>query len=248
MKTVDSSGVVVNEYEYDVYGTLRSSSGRQVNEFQFAGQQVDPTGLQYLRARYYDMETGRFMSRDPLASSPSWTGQGFSYGNARPATVIDPSGLDGDPFDDIRKLHPCNWGPVAGRVCKRGAQIVDSIGDGAIQLVKLNGEYALRAGANLVKFVQEDPGLARLILRTALTAATGACLSGVLSGPGCTATVLIWSIWLAWDLAAIADSEDDPITQFMRALISGVNAIPGGNIAKTVFDAMTGALKPRDAR
>jgi hypothetical protein len=29
MKTVDSSGVVVNEYEYDVYGTLRSSSGSQ---------------------------------------------------------------------------------------------------------------------------------------------------------------------------------------------------------------------------
>ena len=29
MKTVDSSGVVVNQYEYDVYGTLRSSSGSQ---------------------------------------------------------------------------------------------------------------------------------------------------------------------------------------------------------------------------
>jgi RHS repeat-associated protein len=65
MKTVDSSGVMVNEYECDVYGTLRSSSGSQDNEFQFAGQQTDPTGLQYLRARYYDMETGRLISRDP---------------------------------------------------------------------------------------------------------------------------------------------------------------------------------------
>jgi hypothetical protein len=36
MKTVDSSGVMVNEYEYDVYGTLRSSSGSQENEFEFA--------------------------------------------------------------------------------------------------------------------------------------------------------------------------------------------------------------------
>ncbi len=43
MKTVDSSGVVVNEYEYDVYGTLRSYAGSQDNEFQFAGQQTDPT-------------------------------------------------------------------------------------------------------------------------------------------------------------------------------------------------------------
>jgi RHS repeat-associated protein len=31
-----------------------------------AGEQVDSgTGLQYLRARYYDMATGRFISRDP---------------------------------------------------------------------------------------------------------------------------------------------------------------------------------------
>jgi hypothetical protein len=30
VKTVDSSGVVVNEYEYDVDGTPRSSFGSQV--------------------------------------------------------------------------------------------------------------------------------------------------------------------------------------------------------------------------
>ncbi len=63
MKTVDSSGVVVNAYEYDMYGTLRSSSGSQDNEFQFAGQQTDPSGLQYLRARYYANATNL---SDPL--------------------------------------------------------------------------------------------------------------------------------------------------------------------------------------
>jgi RHS repeat-associated protein len=30
------------------------------------------TGLQYLRSRNYDMETGRFISRDPLSSMPGW--------------------------------------------------------------------------------------------------------------------------------------------------------------------------------
>ena len=36
------------------------------NEFKFAGEQVDGSGLQYLRARYYDLSTGRFLSQDPL--------------------------------------------------------------------------------------------------------------------------------------------------------------------------------------
>ena len=70
MKTVDATGTVVNGYTYDVYGKKTSSTGSQPNEFDFAGQQTDPTGLQYLRARYYDPETGGFVSRDPMAASP----------------------------------------------------------------------------------------------------------------------------------------------------------------------------------
>ena len=93
MKTVDSSGVVVNEYEYDVYGTLTASSGNQDNEFQFAGQQTDPTGLQYLRARYYDMENGVFLSRDPLSDTPRWGQSAFSYATGNPILYFDPLGL-----------------------------------------------------------------------------------------------------------------------------------------------------------
>jgi YD repeat-containing protein len=49
MATTDAAGNVVNQYAYDVYGKVTSSSGSQANEFQFAGQQTDPrTGLQYL--------------------------------------------------------------------------------------------------------------------------------------------------------------------------------------------------------
>jgi RHS repeat-associated protein len=93
MKTVDASGNVVNSYTYDVYGKKTSSSGSQANEFDFAGQQTDPTGLQYLRARYMDPETGVFISRDPLASSPGWIQSAFSYGSATPTNAADPTGL-----------------------------------------------------------------------------------------------------------------------------------------------------------
>jgi hypothetical protein len=49
MAIVDSSGNSQKSYQY---GSGSLSSG-----FDFAGQQTDGTGLQYLRARYYDPET-----------------------------------------------------------------------------------------------------------------------------------------------------------------------------------------------
>jgi RHS repeat-associated protein len=92
---------VQKSYTYDVYGKP-TATGSLANEFDFAGQQTDPTGLQYLRARYMDPATGRFISRDSLASHPAWTGESYAYGSANPVRVTDPAGLCGyygDPAD-----------------------------------------------------------------------------------------------------------------------------------------------------
>jgi RHS repeat-associated protein len=94
MAIVDASGTVQDSYTYDVYGKP-TKTGTLANDFDFAGQQTDGTGLQYLRARYMDPETGTFMNRDRLAAQPVWTGNPFGYGNANPANVADPSGLCG---------------------------------------------------------------------------------------------------------------------------------------------------------
>ncbi len=94
MKTTDGAGNVVNTYTYDAYGKTRAQTGTQPNEIRFAGEQTDDsTGLQYLRARYYDMETGRFISRDPMAHSPSWGANPFGYTTGNPVNATDPSGL-----------------------------------------------------------------------------------------------------------------------------------------------------------
>ncbi len=65
------------------------------NEFTFTGEQTDPTGLQYLRARYYDPSIGRFWTRDPwpgLAYDPQ--GQNlYTYAFNNPVKFTDPSGL-----------------------------------------------------------------------------------------------------------------------------------------------------------
>ena len=93
MKTVDATGTVVNGYTYNVYGKKTSSTGSQANEFDFAGQQTDSTGLQYLRARYYDPGTGTFVSRDPMAAAPSWGGHPFGYAGGNSVNRTDPTGL-----------------------------------------------------------------------------------------------------------------------------------------------------------
>ncbi len=63
----DSAGVVKN-YLYDGFGNvIIGTSGSPVNVYQFTGEEYDAEpGFVYLRARYYDPEVGRFLSRDPL--------------------------------------------------------------------------------------------------------------------------------------------------------------------------------------
>jgi RHS repeat-associated protein len=94
MKLVDSAGTAVNTYEYDVYGSFRSGSVPQPNEYRFAGEETQ-AGIQYLRARYYDTSTGRFLSKDPAAPdyrAPQSLNR-FPYVRNNPINFTDPTGL-----------------------------------------------------------------------------------------------------------------------------------------------------------
>ena len=88
----DASGAVQDSYTYDVYGTP-PKTGSLANEFDFAGQQTDGTGLQYLRARYYDPATGTFLSREPLASLATFTSNPMAFVRGNPQLLTDDSGL-----------------------------------------------------------------------------------------------------------------------------------------------------------
>lgn len=84
---VNQYGAVTGRYDYKAFGSLLSSSGTST-QFRFTGQQVDDeTDLYYLRARYYDPTTGRFMTVDPLpAINP------YIYADNCPTVSVDPSG------------------------------------------------------------------------------------------------------------------------------------------------------------
>jgi RHS repeat-associated protein len=68
----DAAGSVVGTAGYDVFGAARSQSGA-TSIFGFTGEQTDPTGLLYLRARYLDPATGRFLSPDTVLPNAAGT-------------------------------------------------------------------------------------------------------------------------------------------------------------------------------
>lgn len=90
----NSSGKVLVQESYYAFGTIRKISGSQT-EYQFDGQQIDPEdGLIYMRGRYYQPTTGRFIMRDmtPSTSAIPQTLNLYAYSNNDPINLSDSSG------------------------------------------------------------------------------------------------------------------------------------------------------------
>jgi RHS repeat-associated protein len=91
----DELGAVTDTYEYGAYGEVLRATGTTENPYLYRGESWDAElGLQYLRARYYEPETGRFLSTDPfegMVERPV-SRHRYLYGNVNPVVFEDPSG------------------------------------------------------------------------------------------------------------------------------------------------------------
>jgi len=88
----NAGGNVQDRYAYDAFGVLLRQSGDTVNTNLFAGQRRDAAlSLDYLRARYYDPNLGRFISPDPLRGSIAEPI--YAYAMNDPVNGTDPTGL-----------------------------------------------------------------------------------------------------------------------------------------------------------
>ncbi len=74
---------------------MLQSTGNTQNNYLYRGEQIDSNlGMQYLRARYYNQNQGRFASVDPFEGilEQPITRHRYIYGNDNPITYTDPSG------------------------------------------------------------------------------------------------------------------------------------------------------------
>ena len=92
MKAV-SSGSVTDTAEYDAFGKVILRTGTSATQKGFAsgfGYQEDgESGYKLLGHRYYDPESGRFLSRDPAQDGRNW----YSYVDNNPLKAVDSEGL-----------------------------------------------------------------------------------------------------------------------------------------------------------
>ena len=86
---IGAAGTITKNYIYDAFGNEQYTMADS-NPFRYCGEYADrETGLLYLRNRYYDPSTGRFISEDPIRDGTNW----YAYANNNPVMYIDPWGL-----------------------------------------------------------------------------------------------------------------------------------------------------------
>ena len=84
----DANAEFVSDTYYDAFGNI--AYGDTPNPFGYSGEYHDSeTGLIYLRNRYYDSSTGRFITEDPAKDGVNW----YSYCGGDPVNMVDPSGM-----------------------------------------------------------------------------------------------------------------------------------------------------------
>ena len=99
-------------YDYTAFGNQLEATDT-TNPFRYCGEYYDEeSGLTYLRNRYYNSTTGRFISEDPIRDELNW----YAYVGNNPVALVDPLGLakktsstvpgdldwDGDGFMDTK--------------------------------------------------------------------------------------------------------------------------------------------------
>jgi RHS repeat-associated protein len=90
-----AAGTVTDTYVYDAFGLPLTSTGTTPNNFLYSGEQFDSAlGMYYLRARYYNPATGRFLTMDTDQGTISDPGtlNKYDFAQNNPVNLLDPTG------------------------------------------------------------------------------------------------------------------------------------------------------------
>ena len=138
---------LTNSYQYDSYGNLTSGTADGVNYYGYNGESTNvKTGLQYLRARYYNAENGIFTTEDSdLGTTENpLTRNRYDYTTNNPLNYSDPTG------------HSL-WSRIKS-TAKKAAKAVKSVGkkivNTAKKVVKTVVNTAKKAAKTIVNTVK----------------------------------------------------------------------------------------------
>ena len=146
MKGMANAGNVTETAEFDAFGKVVAHTLPSATQKGFAsgfGYQEDgESGYKLLGHRYYDPETGRFLSRDKAKDGRNW----YAYCENNPLKRIDPTGLSS-------LLNPANAAEAAACLAE-----IDGVAVGAGAAVALT-PYEMAWGAYLGWFLRLPPSI-----------------------------------------------------------------------------------------
>jgi RHS repeat-associated protein len=97
----NAAGALPQTYTFDSFGNQTASTGSLTNPFRYTGREFDAeTSLYYMRARYFDPASGRFLNEDPI---------GFAGGSDLYSYV------DGDPTSLVEAASTRIWNSCLAR-------------------------------------------------------------------------------------------------------------------------------------
>lgn len=166
-------GTVAATYDYDAYGDVTQAGVLQ--PFQYAGQYTDPeSGLQYLRARYYDPATKQFISRDHAVTMSRTP---YAYAGGNPINAVDPSGLD-------------FWGSLQGGMIQLGRALPAPARGAYVVAVGAAGDWAGREQDDMLSgdLGRVTSATLQVTIPVALAAA---CIAGGCAALGAAALVIL---------------------------------------------------------
>lgn len=177
----DANGEVQDRFNYNAFGELLTTENNSGVDNLFAGEQYDAElGLQYLRQRYYDPSTGRFISQDSFEGflDDPITQNRFLYGNANPVTYTDPSG-----YFSISEL---NVGRIISNILSKGSAALSATAATALNRTVTGAALGV-FGTALDKIAKgEDLTIPDLLLGAGFGAGLGYLAPAIVATtPGC---------------------------------------------------------------
>jgi RHS repeat-associated protein len=177
-----SGGTVLNSYDYDAFGAATFSSETVSNEFQFVGRYgvtAEPTGLHFMKNRFYASDLGKFQSVDPIRF-----GGGLNmtkYVGNNPVSTIDMLGLGRDPGmeAECKEISGPNTSPPPKPI--QTVDITGSVTDGG---GVVGGMYISANGVQFYSGASTGEGNGGGALFSTSTPTEGYNVAVTVSGPG----------------------------------------------------------------